>query len=169
MDRMIAMIVFLLGIMVGSTPGQAVAVTRANAAASAPTGNVESAEVEQAAVTLDGEVLFRVRGLTSYPADERARAIRQRIVAFAADRSLPVESLKVVDMNDRTRVMANDQIVVGFVDPDAAAEGVSRNLIAERAMIRIKAAVARYRNDRIPRVLLINTAYALGATVVLVL
>jgi small-conductance mechanosensitive channel len=65
--------------------------------------------------------------------------------------------------------MADDQLVVAFVDSDAATEGVSRNLIAERAMIRIKAAVARYRNDRIPRVLLINTAYALGATVVLVL
>ena len=64
--------------------------------------------------------------------------------------------------------MAGDRLLVAFVDADAAAaEGVSRQLLAERALIKIKAAIASYRNARSPRVLLINTLYALGATVLL--
>jgi hypothetical protein len=70
-------------------------------------------------------------------------------------------------MEDRTIVMAGDKLVAGFVDADAAAAGTSRQILAESALIKIKAAIASYRNDRTPHVLLINTAYALGATVLL--
>jgi small-conductance mechanosensitive channel len=111
-------------------------------------------------------VLFEVRGVPAYPAEERAKTIKQRIEEIAADRSAAIESLRVVEMDDRTRIMAGDRLLVAFVDADAAAaEGVSRQLLAERALIKIKAAITSYRNERSPRVLLINTAYALGATV----
>jgi small-conductance mechanosensitive channel len=111
-------------------------------------------------------VLFEVRGVPAYPAEERAKTIKQRIEEIAADRSAAIESLRVGEMADRTRIMAGDRLLVAFVDADAAAaEGVSRQLLAERALIKIKAAITSYRNERSPRVLLINTAYALGATV----
>jgi small-conductance mechanosensitive channel len=129
--------------------------------------DIDAAESERAAVTLDDEVLFQVRGLPAYPAEERAKTIKQRIAALAADRSFAVDSLQIVDMDDRTRVMTGGQLVVGFTDSDAAAENVSRKLLAERALIKIRAAIASYRNDRSPRVLLINTLYALGATALL--
>ena len=47
-----------------------------------------------APVTVDGNVLFYVRGTTSYPADERARAISKRIIKVAADRTFNPDSLK---------------------------------------------------------------------------
>jgi len=147
-----------------ATPSGAV---RAALAASAPSGSDDRADDERAPVILDGEELFQVRGLPAYPAAERALTIKKRLATLAADRSISADALKVIEMQDRTRIMAGDFLVVGFVDADATAEGVSRNLLAERALIKIKAAIASYRAERSPRVLLINTLYALGATVIL--
>ena len=133
-----------------------------------PSG-IDGAESERAPVKLDGQLLFYVRALPAYPAQERAKAIGQRIEEIAADQSVAIDALRVVEMEDRTRILAGDTLVVGFLDADGAAEGFSRKLLAERALIKIKASIASYRNDRSPRVLLINTLYGLGATVLLVL
>ena len=131
--------------------------------------DIDAVDYERAAVTLDGAILFQVRGLPAYPASERAKSISKRIAAIAAEPSTAAESLRVVELEDRTRIMAGDQLVAGFVDADGAAESVSRQLLAERALIKIKAAIASYRNERSPRVLLTRTAYALGATALLAL
>jgi small-conductance mechanosensitive channel len=165
--------ILVLGLILGALAPRAVAGAAASTAgkgttsASAPSGSDEAAEDERATVTLDGEVLFQVRGLPAYPAEERAKTIKQRIAALAADRSVAVDSLQIVEMDDRTRVMAGGQLVVGFTDSDAAAQNVSRKLLAERALIKIRAAIAEYRNERSFRVLLINTLYSLAATLIL--
>ena len=130
---------------------------------------VDGLEYERSEVTLDGRVLFRVRGWPVYTADERAKAIRRRIEEIAADSSLALDSLRTVEMEDRTRIVAGDHLVAAFIDADGAVDGVSRQLLAERAAIKVKDAIAAYRNDRNPRVLLINTLYALGATAALAL
>jgi small-conductance mechanosensitive channel len=154
-----------LTMLVAQHAGAASAVTQGSAPATSRS-DTDALEYERAPVTLDGQVLFEVRGIPAYPAEERAKTIKQRIEEIAADRSAAIESLRVVEMDDRTRIMAGDRLLVAFVDADAAAaEGVSRQLLAERALIKIKAAITSYRNERSPRVLLINTAYALGATV----
>ena len=143
--------------------------TRGKVSATTASNIDGAASDELAAVTLDGEVLFQVPGVTAYPAAERAQAIRQRIEAIAADRSIAIDSLRVVEMEDRSMIVADDRLVVAFVEFDAAAEGISRQILAEQARIRIAAAIASYRKERSPRVLLIRTAYALGATVGFVL
>jgi hypothetical protein len=166
MVLVLATILGTLTMLAAQDAGAATPSIRGNGSATDPSG-IDAVEYERAPVILDGNVLFQVRGLPAYPAAERAKAIRQRIEEIAADRSVASDSLRVVDMEDRTRIMAGDHLVAGFVDADAAVEGVSRQLLAERVLIKIKAAIASYRNDRSPRVLLINTAYALGATVLL--
>jgi small-conductance mechanosensitive channel len=167
MVLLIATIFGTLAMLVAQDAGAASAVTQGSAPATSRS-DTDALEYERAPVTLDGQVLFEVRGIPAYPAEERAKTIKQRIEEIAADRSAAIESLRVGEMADRTRIMAGDRLLVVFVDADAAAaEGVSRQLLAERALIKIKAAIASYRNDRSPRVLLINTAYALGATVLL--
>jgi small-conductance mechanosensitive channel len=162
----LATILGTLAALVAQDAGAASTATRGTVSATDPSG-IDAAEYERAAVTLDGEVLFQVRSLPAYPAEERATTVRKRIEAIAADKSVAAESLRVVEMEDRTRIMAGDGLVAGFVDADAAAEGVSRQLMAERALIKIRTGIVSYRNDRSPRVLLINTLYALGATVLL--
>jgi hypothetical protein len=62
------------------------------AAPAAPSSTQERAEV-----TLDGVALFQVRGVTAFPAEQRARDIGERIRAIAADPSVPVDALRVVE------------------------------------------------------------------------
>ena len=173
MHRHISMLGLVLSMTLGTlaaalvTEGAGAASTVTQGPATNPSDIDAAAESERAAVKLDGEVLFQVRGIAAYPAEERAKTISKRIAAIAADPSVATESLRLLDTEDKTRIMAGDSLVAAFVDADAAAEGVSRKLIAERALIRIGAAIASYRNNRSPRVLLFNTLYALGATVLL--
>src|SRR5207344_1984631 len=55
------------------------------------------AEIATAPVQLDGATLFRVRGASSFPADVRASAIRDRLIAVARDSSVPADSLRAVE------------------------------------------------------------------------
>src|SRR5690242_18776211 len=83
----------------------------APAPASAPAAS--EAEIETAPVDLDGTVLFRVRGVSSLPAAERARLIHDRLAAVAADGSIPVDSLRVVDDERVSRIRAGDRVLLG--------------------------------------------------------
>lgn len=126
-------------------------------------------DVARAAVTLDGEALFRVRGVTAYPAERRALTISGRIEASAADRSMSIDALRVVEAEDQSNLFAGDRFVMSVLDADAKLEGVSRQYLAEVIRRRVAEAIASYRHDRSARVLWTNTAYALGATLAAVL
>src|SRR6476619_5904607 len=96
--------------------------------AQSPPGADET--IATAPVEVDGEVLFNVRGTSSFPAAERARAIRQRIIAAAADPSVPLLSVAAVDRDDVVRIVAGERLLVTVVDADGALEGLSRNNLA---------------------------------------
>ena len=49
-----------------------------------------------APVIIDGAVLFRVRGVTSFPAEVRARLIQERILEAARDPAVAPDSIRVV-------------------------------------------------------------------------
>lgn len=126
-------------------------------------------DVARAAVTLDGEVLFRVHGVTAYPAEQRAHTIGERIKAIAADRSVSTNTLRVVEAEDRSNLLAGDRVVVSVFDADAKLEGVSRQQLVEVIRRKVAEAIASYRHDRSARVLWVNTVYALSATLAAVL
>jgi hypothetical protein len=65
--------------------------------AQAPGGAAVQDEIVTAPVELDGVALFRVRGVTSYPAETRARLIRDRIIAVADNSSVAADSIRAVD------------------------------------------------------------------------
>lgn len=125
-----------------------------------------TADHRRAPVTLDGETLFHVRGVTAYPAEQRAAAIGARIKAIAADPSVSIDSLQAVESADRTQIVAGNRLVMFVVDADAVLEGISRPLLAKIILGKTGQAIASYREDRGPRVLLIRLAYALAATLV---
>ena len=122
---------------------------------------------ERAEVTLDGATLFKVRGVATYPADQRARAIAERVRAVAADRSVPVDALRVVETEGRSNILAGERPIMSVVALDAELEGVPRDAVAQFFRKRIASAIAAYRDDRRPEVLLTNTLYAIGATLAL--
>src|SRR5262245_4934605 len=152
MDQSVPMRVLFFSAIVwtllGLAPYHAAAATSGawGKASANPSDIDEAASDERATVTLDGEQLVQVAGFPTYPAAERAKAIKQRIEAIAADRSVAIDSLRVVDSEDRTRIMAGDRLAVAFLDFDAPGGGVSRQILAERARMKIAEAIASYRN-----------------------
>jgi hypothetical protein len=118
-----------------------------------------------APVTLDGKVLFRVSGISVYPAEQRARAIAERSAALAADTTIPTTALRTMEAEDRTEIIAGEQRIMGVFEMDARLEGVTRQLLAQAIVTKIGAAVQSYREERKPDRLLYNTLYALVATV----
>jgi hypothetical protein len=82
--------------------------------------DVESAaDQPRAPVTLDGGTLFWVAGVSAYPADRRANAISGRIKAIAADAAVSTTTLRVVELPDRSNVLAGDRFLVSVLDADA--------------------------------------------------
>ena len=114
---------------------------RAAAAASA-------VELPTAPVTVDGVILFRVRGISSYPAERRAAEIANRIADVAGDRTIPVDSLTVQDTPTASIVVAQGQRLFGVLDADAELEGLTRQVVARAYRARVAEAITHFRRDR---------------------
>jgi small-conductance mechanosensitive channel len=129
---------------------------------------VETEGIPTAPVTLDGVTLFRVRGVSAFPAEERAATIAGRIRAYARETTVPLDALHVVEAEDRTNIVAADRHIISVFDADAELERVDRHVLADIYQTKITGAVKSYRQARTLRVLLIDTGYALAATALLV-
>lgn len=126
----------------------AVAGGGARTRAQAPPPAAVEAEVPTAPVEIDGMTLFRVRGVSAYPAEARAQAIQSRIVDAAGDSAVVPEAIQIVPLNDSLRIVANGQPLAVVVDADAALEGVSKTDLATLHLQRIRQAIADYRTAR---------------------
>lgn len=124
---------------------------------------------ETAPVIIDGATLFVVRGVSAYPAAQRAETIRARIVELAGDSTLAVSGLAVRDDGDRSTLHIGEFDVFSVFDVDAELENLDRELLAEVYLQRIAISVADYRQDRSTGTLVENSLYALGVTVLLAL
>jgi small-conductance mechanosensitive channel len=131
----------------------------------ADNGEVET-EIPTAPVELDGATLFRVRGVSAFPAEERARRIEERLVAVAGDRAIPIDSLRIVEGEGLVQIVAGDRPIVAFVPADAHLEQVGPQTLATAALARIREAITEYRNARSPAALKRGVVNALVATVV---
>jgi small-conductance mechanosensitive channel len=116
-----------------------------------------------APVVVDGVTLFRVRGISSYPAAQRAREIAERIVAIAQNPSIPVTAVEVRDQPLGSAIMVGNQLVMNVVDADARLESVERPVLADAYRRIIARAIDRYRADRETGARIAALAYSLGA------
>jgi small-conductance mechanosensitive channel len=119
---------------------------------------------QTAPVIIDGSTLFVVRGVSAYPAPQRAEAIRSRIMELAGDRALAVGDLAIRDDGDRSTIHIGQFDVLSVFDLDAELENISRDLLAEVYAQRIAVSVTEYRHDRSTGTLFENLLYALGVT-----
>jgi small-conductance mechanosensitive channel len=124
-----------------------------------PTGAVA------APVIIDGNKLFRVRGMPSYPATRRASEIRQRIIDLANDESFDTAQLSVSNEDpNRTIMLAGDREVFNIFDEDAALENIKRELLAHVYRDLVAGAIENYRTDRSTVRLVNNSLVALAVT-----
>ena len=122
-----------------------------------------------APVTIDGETLMYLRGVTSYPAERRAAALRDRIVALARDESFDVAGLSLVEGEDQSEIAARGEVILRVFNVDADLENIDRPILAEIYLLKIRQAIEEYREVRSGPVLLQGALYALGATAAMVL
>lgn len=120
-----------------------------------------------APVVLDGETLFRVRGASTYPAEERARLISARIEDVARTASIAPEAVQAVSAEEFVNIAAGDRFLVAVTEADAKVEGLDRRLLARVYVERIQAALRIYRQARDPQVLLRASRRAVAATLLL--
>ena len=125
------------------------------------------AEAHAAPVVVDGVTLFRVRGITSLPAAERAAGIAQRIEALAAAPAFMPDQLKMVEAEFGTEVRTTELRVVLVTDADARLEGLGRREIAAVFHARTLKAIEDYRAARTPEALARATTRTAAATVAL--
>lgn len=126
-------------------------------------------ESSTASVIVDGMWVGTVRGVSSYPAEDRAKQVSDQIISVARDESFSTEDLVVVDEEDRSLIFAGDKIILNVFDMDAQLENLDRKLLAEVTRSKIAEVIENYRRDRSPRLLLTNALYALALTAVLAL
>jgi small-conductance mechanosensitive channel len=131
------------------------------------TNDTGQAIVDTAPVVIDGETLFNLRGVTSYPAARRAAETRDRIVALAHDDNFDVSTLSRQDLDDWSEIDARDEPIVRIFDGDAELEGVDRRVLAQVYQVKITQAIEDFRTDRSAPVLMQRLLYALGATAVM--
>ena len=127
-------------------------------------------EGDVAAVEVDGRVLFKVRGTSSFPAAQRAQNIADRIVALAADPSFSIDKLRIDESQpSRSMVMVGNKPVIGVLDADALQEGLDRQTLAVFVVQSIGKTVTTWRQDRDPATLMRHVLIALGASLVFAL
>lgn len=125
--------------------------------------------VNTAAVIIDGERLVELRGVSSYPAKERAALVRKRILDAARDDSFSVENITINHKDDRSEILAGDKLLLSLFDVDSEIEALDRQLLTEVIAGKVKLIIDSYREDRSSKALLTHSAYALGLTAVLVM
>jgi len=127
--------------------------------------------VEQptAPVVVDGVTLFRVRGVSSYPPERRAAEIAKRITDVAANRAIPVDSLKVQETPAATLIVASGRRLFGVLDADAEIEGLSRQILAQAYLTHVAESITTFRRDREAAALWGDFARASIATLVFLL
>lgn len=127
---------------------------------------IESSTASTAPVVIDGRTLFRVRGVTAYPAEKRAKDIAARIVTFAADASRSTDTLRTVEAGPRSVILAGDTPLMSVLDEDSRIEGVNRQLLAHTDLAAIARAATDYRADRSRSRLIRDGLWTFAATAV---
>ena len=123
-------------------------------------------------VMLDNQELFTIRqGIGSFSAQERAKSITDRIEKIADDDVLSPEDLTIkIDPEDKNpSIILGDTVIATITSKDAKLHAVSQEVLAERALAKIKAAIVRYRQERQPDNLLKDAVLTVSATLATVL
>ncbi len=108
-------------------------------------------EAEQRAmVFFDGQPLFELRGVSALPAEERARLVRDRLVAAAEDPAFDPAEMVVEPVPNGVRLATPEHFLVTIYDADARLEEIEAAVLATAIEARIARAITAYRADRTP-------------------
>jgi len=114
-----------------------------------PITMASASSAEMVPLIVDGRTLFRLRGISSYPAEQRVHDVADRIRKAARDPSVNASDIRLVDAPDRIDIVAGEEHIVSVVEIDAEAEQMKNHrLLAEVMRNRIVEAIERFRDER---------------------
>jgi small-conductance mechanosensitive channel len=123
-----------------------------------------------ASVTLDGEPVFTIsERVFGYSPERRALDITERLRRMLRSPLFRIQDVRIEDHENLTMVFWKDELLLSVSDPDAAAAHVTRQKLAAEIVSALSAAVEHSAAARAPKTLLLDIAYAVAATAVLVL
>ena len=136
------------------------------------TPNAKPSSAEQqppgAPVTLNGQTLFYVKGrLFTFSPEDRARTIQQRLVWLSKQPESQIRGLAVVDEGNTSEIVSGDTVVMTVTEGDAAAEGKSRQQVANEYAGLIRSAAENLRKQYSFKTLLLGAVYAGLSTLIL--
>lgn len=137
--------------------------------AQAPPEPVIPEAVVTAPVEVDGVVLFRLRGATSYPAQQRAAAWASRIQEAARDPKVDPEKVEDIEIPGGHLLKAGEHDLGRLLEADARLEGLTSRELVLAHREAIKGAIQRYRAARTGTRLGTAAGQALAATALLAL
>src|SRR5262245_48083854 len=118
---------------------------------------------DAAPVEIDGEALFRLRGVQALPGATRAAQVVEEIEALARDRKFNPDQLRAVEREYATDIVAGTRVVLRVTDGDAELEAAKRPNPALAYIERIQRAIAEYREARTRASLLAATGRSAAA------
>jgi len=129
----------------------------------------DAGKYSKAHVTVDGNILFYVRGISSFPAEERAQVIKGRIETIAEDLSIPADSIEIKPAKHSDEISVKGMLLINVYDSDAQLEGTKREMLALGIKKRITKAINSYRYERTSEAIVKKSFSALGAVLLAVL
>ncbi len=118
-----------------------------------------------APVVFDGETLFLLRGLSAFPASERASNVERRLVDLAELPELIELEFDVEQNEFGLAIVANGRFLSVATPADAEFEQVDLEVLAETHLTAIKGAIERYRSGRSDEALIQSAQVAMAWTV----
>lgn len=126
-------------------------------------------QLPEAQVELDGKPLLAIKAkVLSFSPEDRAKAVSSRLAKLIKDPLFNAESLKVMDSETTTDIVAGDTILMSVTEADAQAEGKPRLALAEEYAAKIRAAVVTHNKAYSMRTILFGALYSLLATLALI-
>lgn len=120
-------------------------------------------------VLFESDTLFRLYGnLGPFSAAERAAAVSDRLRQMQGS-ILAGDSIRITNYGNYSELIIRDAVLMTVLDADAAPVKLERTTLARNFVARIRAGMIGAADRLSTRALLIDTAYALAATIVLVL
>lgn len=160
-----ALLLLLTSVVVCSASPEA----KSSGAAAVPFVDPTQAAIAEPVLLDNKPVLTVSTGLLSFTPRERARAISDRLDKVSRDRLLPVDKVAVVEAETTSDIVLQDRVLMTVTEADARVAGKPRQELAQGYADTIRDALIAYRSERSVKSLLIDTAQALGVTVLLVL
>lgn len=121
-------------------------------------------------VTYDGEpILTFTERVFGYPPERRAADVTERLKRHLDSPLFRVKDIRVEDHDTLTMVFWKDELLFTLADADARASHTTREALAAQAVTALGQAVTHSVEARTPKELLVDVAYAVGTTLVLVL